>query len=108
MRTKLSIFCEKLIEAGWLAAVVVVPLYFNIYSARTFEPDKITFLRAIVSLMILAWLVMVVEQGRTSAGETPLTLPERFRGWLKQPLFLPTLLLALAYIVSTLFSISPR
>jgi hypothetical protein len=41
MRTKLSIFCDKVIEAGWLAALVVVPLFFNIHSSRVFEPDKL-------------------------------------------------------------------
>ena len=41
MRTRLSIFCDKMIEAGWLAAVIIVPLFFNIYSQRVFEPDKL-------------------------------------------------------------------
>ena len=52
MKTKLSVFAEKIIEAGWLVAVVAVPLFFNIYTARTFEPDKITLLRSVVMVMI--------------------------------------------------------
>ena len=108
MRTKLSVFCSKIIEAGWLAAVVAVPLFFNIYSARTFEPDKITLLRSIVSIMILAWIVLIVEQGTGNAGDTPIPLADRFRQWLKIPLFLPTLLLVLIYVISTIFSISPQ
>src|SRR5574337_122300 len=40
-------FARFLIEAGWLAAVVVVPLFFNVYSSRVFEPDKLTTLRSI-------------------------------------------------------------
>ncbi|MEW5957103.1 MAG: tetratricopeptide repeat protein [Chloroflexota bacterium] len=107
MRTKLSAFCDKIIEAGWLAIVVAVPLFFNIYSARTFEPDKITLLRSIVSIMILAWLISVIERGLSDEDDSQLSLTGRFRRWLQIPFFLPTLLLALAYIISTILSISP-
>ncbi|MCB0166676.1 MAG: tetratricopeptide repeat protein, partial [Anaerolineae bacterium] len=101
-------FCSKIIEAGWLAAIVTVPLFFNIYSARTFEPDKITLLRAIVSLMILAWLVLVVEQGFGSTEDKPATFFDRLRAWLRRPLVLPTSLLVIIYIISTALSISPQ
>ncbi len=107
MRTKLAVFCDKIIEAGWLATLIAVPLYFNIYSARTFEPDKITLLRSIVSVMILAWLVSVIEKGFGDMSEGRLSLADRLRQWLKIPLFLPTALLILVYIVSTIFSLSP-
>lgn len=107
MRTKLSIFCDKVIEAGWLAAVITVPLYFNIYSARTFEPDKITLLRSIVSVMILAWLISVVEKGFGDRNEGNLSVSKRWRQWLKIPLFLPTALLVFVYIISTIVSLSP-
>ena len=40
-QSKVGAFCDKLIEAGWLAVVVIVPLFFNVYSSRVFEPDKI-------------------------------------------------------------------
>lgn len=106
MVTRLSIFCSKIIEAGWLVAVVAVPLFFNIYSARTFEPDKITLLRAIAGIMVLAWLVKVVEQGRL--GDTSQPLKAQVRQWLKTPLVLPTLILVIVYLLSTIFSISPQ
>ena len=106
MNTKLSVFCSKVIEAGWLAAVVAVPLFFNIYSARTFEPDKITLMRSITAVMILAWVIMLVEQGFGNGHQSSFTT--RIRGWLKQPLFLPTVMLVVIYIISTLFSISPQ
>ncbi|MFN8455101.1 MAG: hypothetical protein U0401_10625 [Anaerolineae bacterium] len=107
MKTKLSIFCAKIIEAGWLAAVITVPLFFNIYSARTFEPDKITLLRSIACVMIVAWIVMIIEQGRGEGNDSSMPLTSRMRNWLKIPFFLPILLLSLAYIVATIFSISP-
>jgi hypothetical protein len=63
MQTKLSIFCEKLIEAGWLASLILVPVFFNIYSARSFEPDKLTLMRSIALVMALAWLIKLAETG---------------------------------------------
>ena len=78
MSTKLSTFCDKVIEAGWLAALVTVPLFFNIYSARTFEPDKITLLRSIASVMILAWIISVVEKGMGDTNDAAPSLNDRF------------------------------
>ena len=117
MHTKLSTFCEKVIEAGWLAAIILVPIFFNIYSARTFEPDKITLMRSIVLVMVLAWLIKVAEVGMGWAesgegGATKAESPSPGRGGigrlLEIPLFLPTMLVILAYVISTIFSISPK
>ena len=38
-RTKLDQWCDSVLEAGWLAALVVAPLFFNVFSSRVFEPD---------------------------------------------------------------------
>lgn len=122
MSTKLSVFCDKVIEAGWLTAMIVVPLFFNIYSSRVFEPDKLTLLRSIALVMAVAWVIKVVEKGLVSNsksqvsslksqvsnphdGETAPTLWERVS---QTPLVLPTLALIAVYILSTLFSITPR
>ncbi len=68
MRTRLSVFCDKVIEAGWLVAIVVVPLFFNIYSQRVFEPDKIALLRSLILVMAAAWLVRAIEDWRSGVG----------------------------------------
>ncbi len=114
MQTKLSLLCEKVIEAGWLAALILVPVFFNIYSARTFEPDKLTLMRSIVLVMVLAWLIKIAETGiGRSEGETTdvasaVKARQGIRKLLDVPLFLPTALLVFSYIISTLFSISPK
>ena len=110
MRTRLSLFCDKLIEAGWLAAVIIVPLFFNIYSQRVFEPDKLSLLRSIALFMIAAWAIRNIEDWRSGfsaeAGETGgLSLWQRIY---KTPLVLPTLLLVIVYLVSTVASVAPR
>ncbi len=110
MRTKVSLFCDKLIEAGWLAAIVVVPLFFNIHSNRVFEPDKLSLLRSIALVMAGAWLVRLIDDWRV--GEVRRGGDESgssvWRRLVKTPLVLPTLALVVVYLVSTLLSLSPR
>ncbi|MBC7251914.1 MAG: O-antigen ligase family protein, partial [Anaerolineae bacterium] len=115
MRTKLSAFCDKVIEAGWLVAIVVVPLFFNVYSSRVFEPDKLTLLRSIVLVMSTAWLIRLIEQGISPETEPTGTeqpqpgLWERIRSRIANtPLVLPTVLLVVVYILSTICSLTPR
>ncbi len=107
MTSKLARFCDALIEAGWLAALITVPLFFNVYSSRVFEPDKISVLRAIVFVMVGAWLVKQVDGlARPTKAQRPLR--EQMREIIRIPLVLPTLLLVLAYLISTIFSVVPR
>ena len=103
--SKLTKWCDGLIEAGWLLAIILTPLFFNIHSSRVFEPDKLSLLRSIALMMILAWLVKFVDQ----AGWRDL-------GWLgwksgssiwRLPFALFVGLLALVYILSALFSVTP-
>jgi len=114
MQTKLSAFCDKVIEAGWLTAIIVVPLFFNVYSSRVFEPDKLTLLRSIVLVMVTAWLIKLIEQGvrvqpEERADGTRPGLWIRARAWMAHtPLVLPTVLLVMIYILSTIGSITPR
>jgi len=112
MRTKLSLFCDKLIEAGWLAALVVVPLFFNIHSNRVFEPDKLSLLRSIALVMAAAWLVRTVEdwrlrQARTGGEASRAGGAPWWRRAVETPLVLPTLLLVLIYLTSTILSVTP-
>ena len=42
-------------EAAWLAAVLVVPVFFNVYYTRVFEQDKIALLRPLALACLAAW-----------------------------------------------------
>jgi tetratricopeptide (TPR) repeat protein len=102
MPSKLGRFCEALIEAGWLGALILTPLFFNVYSARVFEPDKLTLLRSIALVMIIAWLVKFVdEQGWAR-------LREQEQPFWRLPMAAPMTVLALVYLVTTAFSVTPR
>ena len=99
MQTRLGIFCDKLIEAGWLAAVIVAPLFFNFYSHRSFELNKVTLIRSIALVMALAWIIKTLEAGswRLEVGS-----------WkLRTPLVLPTLITAGVYVLTTITSVVP-
>jgi hypothetical protein len=111
MRSKLGLFCDKILEAGWLAAAIIVPLFFDIYSQRVFEPDKLSLLRSIALIMSVAWIIRTAEdwrmrsaEGKASATGTRLGVWQRVY---RTPLVLPTLLLVLVYLVSTATSVVP-
>jgi tetratricopeptide (TPR) repeat protein len=104
METRLSRICDAIIEAGWLAALIVTPLFFNTFSNRVFEPDKLHLLRSIALLMAVVWIIQLLDGGRRGA-ETGEALWPRLR---RTPLVLPTLILLAAYALSTVLSIAPR
>ncbi len=112
MNTKFSRFLEAIIEAGWLAALIIVPLFFNVHSSRVFEPDKLSLLRSIALVMALAWLVKLANEGlglrAEDAGEGIEPRPTLWRRIRTTPLVLPTLFLVVVYLISTVFSLTPR
>ncbi|MBK8901901.1 MAG: peptidylprolyl isomerase [Anaerolineaceae bacterium] len=105
METKLSRWCDGLIEVGWLFAVIAVPLFFNIHSDRVFEPDKLTLLRSIAVAMGAAWLVKFVDLRQwRQASRLRWGAADSF--W-RMPFLLIIALLVLVYIISSLFSVTP-
>lgn len=110
MTTRLSLYCDKLLEAGWLAALVVAPLFFNIYSSRVFEPDKATLVRSIALVMAGAWLIKFLETGwRATHNESARAkISDALRALVREnPFTLPVAALVLAYTIATIFSVVP-
>ncbi|NLG50315.1 MAG: tetratricopeptide repeat protein [Chloroflexi bacterium] len=108
MRTKVSTLCERAIEAGWLLAVILVPLFFNVYSSRVFEPDKIAILRSIAVLMGLAWIIQWAEERLGARGSAHPQQGGALDRFVRTPLIAPALLLACVYILATITSVIPR
>ncbi len=108
MDTRLARYCDRVIEAGWLAAAILTPLFFNIYSSRVFEPDKLTLLRSIALLMTAAWLVRTLERARFGAEEGRPTPGEVWRALAATPPALLVLLLVAVYLLATALSVVPR
>ncbi|HUP27177.1 MAG TPA: O-antigen ligase family protein [Chloroflexia bacterium] len=123
MLTRLGRYADRVLELGWLAALVFVPLYFNVYTSRVFEPDKISTFRSLMVIMLVAWLVKMLEGGIRAArseglpsrggrvvaavdGAAKSGLPS-WLGFLRVPMILPILVYAVAYMVSTIFTVTP-
>jgi tetratricopeptide (TPR) repeat protein len=108
---------------GWLAAALIAPLFFNVYSSRVFEPDKIAAVRSVVLIMLVAWIVKLFETGRQAAALSPATtrvgragaaaqgvvetVAPSWLGFLRVPMVVAILVYALTYIVSSIFSVTP-
>ncbi|MFZ1752551.1 MAG: tetratricopeptide repeat protein [Caldilineaceae bacterium] len=119
-KSKIQSWCEHIIEAGWLAALIVAPLFFNVFSSRVFEPDKISLVRSISLVMLLAYLIRLADGGpfwlpahSASTEETQPDVPDSgssqsgFARFIRIPLLLPLILLITSYIISTALSVAP-
>jgi len=103
--TRLSQYCDQVIEAGWLAALLTAPLFFNTHSSRIFEPEKIAMVRSLALVMVLAWLVRGLETWFSGSHDRG---ADRERWRAAYPILIPALLLLLIQAVATVFSITPR
>lgn len=100
--TKLTIYANRMMEIGWIAAIITTPLFFNVFSSRIFEPDKITLLRSIALLVLVSWIVKAVETMRKREK-----IGVSIREILQTPLLVPVIALIFNYLISTLLSIAP-
>ncbi len=105
MNSKLARWCDGLLEIGWLAAIVLIPLFFNIHSDRVFEPDKLTLLRSLAVFMVAVWLIKFVEQ-RGWERLNWIKWRDKASIW-QMPFVLPVALISLVYLIATLFSVVP-
>ena len=91
-----SVWCERVIEGGWLLALLLIPTYFNLLSARHFEPDKATTLRSIVIIMLAAALIHALEKISTprppANGNGDVNSAPWWRRNAAEPLAIPTLI----------------
>ncbi|UCC62821.1 MAG: O-antigen ligase family protein, partial [Anaerolineae bacterium] len=108
MQTKIGLLCDRILEGAWLLAIVAVPVFFNIYSSRVYEPDKLTFLRSLSVFIAAVWLIRLIEQGWRWPSERDGSEGRGLGVLIKDtPLALPTLLLVGVYILTTITSIVP-
>ncbi|WP_129632936.1 tetratricopeptide repeat protein [Candidatus Oscillochloris fontis] len=102
--TTLSRWCGRIIEACWVLALTLVPIYFNLFSARHFEPDKAMVLRTLVVIAATLGLIRGLEALRHDP-------PRLDAGWWQRlraiPLALPTLVYALVFLITTATSVIP-
>jgi tetratricopeptide (TPR) repeat protein/O-antigen ligase len=105
MTNRISRFCDGVMEAAWLMALIFAPLYFNIYSSRVFEPDKITLVRSLALVALAAWGVKVLSEGKARFDNVPV---KSLWDFLRVPMVLPVGLLIVVYLIATVFSVAPQ
>lgn len=136
MTKKIIQTCDIVMEVTWLLALVSIPIYFNIYTSRVFEPDKITLFRSLVLLMVIAWCgkglaIWFVQRGENAARNAPRKPGQRAPGTTEiiyppdgevigpdtrsfprnvffRPLLPFAFFLCFVYLLSTIFSITPE
>jgi tetratricopeptide (TPR) repeat protein len=104
MSSKLQIYCATLIESCWLAAVVTIPLFFNISSVQVFERDKVFVLKLLALLAGAAWVLKWIDARQSDPHSARDRTPRRL---LKLPMVVPVLALVAVYMLSSFFSILP-
>ncbi|MSP11752.1 MAG: hypothetical protein EXR62_02220 [Chloroflexi bacterium] len=116
MRTRLGIFSKAASEAAFLVACVTVPVFFNFYSRRLFEPDKGAWLRTLILCGLVFWGVGALEsrgESRRVKGrkrpeaEDSALVEQQTLPLLRNPLIWSIIAYLLAYLIATVFSIQP-
>jgi tetratricopeptide (TPR) repeat protein len=111
--TRLGGLCEGVVESGWLFALVVTPLLFNVHSTSSFELDKTSALRAVALLIALAWAIRELD-GWLVARETPADArpPRRVRSLARtvgaHPFVALGLLVLATEVLATVTSMAPH
>jgi len=100
MRSRLQAFCTVLMEVAWLAAVAIIPQFFNSSSAETFEPEKMFVLRSLALLSSAAWLLREMVKDERDVRK-------RIQFLLRKPMVTPVLSLAAVYLLSSISSVAP-
>ncbi len=90
-------------ELALLQLTAGVILYFNIYGARIFEPDKVVWLRIFSAIAFLIWLSELVRP----ADKPAQMIKAVWTRLAANPLRWPAAALAVATLVSSAFSIHP-
>jgi len=106
MTSRLSNYADAVMETAWLLALILAPLFFNVYTHRVFEPDKISLVRTVALFGLVAGVIKLFETWRTG-GETDTAAGEQTSFW-RKPLVLPVLALLAAYLLSTALSVVAR
>jgi tetratricopeptide (TPR) repeat protein len=106
--TTISRWCARIIEACWVLALTLVPIYFNLFTARHFEPDKATTLRSLVVIAATMGLIRAIESlNARSTAPPPTDGPSLWRRFAAIPLSVPALVYALVFLFTTATSVVP-
>lgn len=99
-------FCEKIVFIGLITLVFLIPLAFNVKMDDTFDLPKAMLFRIVVSVMVGAWLVKMIESNEFQTGTSGLSPRGLTTGHL--PLTVPVITFFVISIIATLHSVNPH
>jgi tetratricopeptide (TPR) repeat protein len=102
---KLILYCEGVMEATWLTALVCVPLFFSVLGERI-QNEKNYLVRSLAMVLLTAWIIKFVSQWALRAC-TPEASRFSVRSLFRTPLVMPILLNVVTLAIATIFSVSP-
>jgi tetratricopeptide (TPR) repeat protein len=97
--SKLNLFCTGIMEAGWLTTAIIAPVFFNLYTSRIFEPDKLALVRSVAVIMACAWFICLIERWGT--------VRQHITSKLHNPVVLSAIAFLAVYLIATLTSVAP-
>lgn len=98
MNSRIINVCNRVIFFGLLILVFFLPLIFNPNFQDAFALPKVTFVKVLVLIMVLAWVVKMIERGTE----------ERKVRLVKSCLNLPVVAFLLVSVLTALHSINPK
>jgi len=101
-KSRLMHLSAFLLEAGWLVALMLAPLFYNAHSQNIFEPDKSAIIRSIALLLLGVLLAGVLTNTAALAD------PRKWLSVMAHPLPAAAVLAVCAAVISNIFSLSPR
>jgi len=101
-------FYKRVIEIGWLAAIFIVPLSFNIYGFNSYDLPKVALFRFITLLMLASWLVSLAIDRVLASQDTSNPPALSLHKFFTVSLVIPALLFAAVYLLTTITSMNPR
>ena len=104
-QSKISAWCDALLELCWLSALILTPLFFNVHSDRVFEPDKLTLLRSLALLTAALLLIKFIDNQGWQHWRR-LTWQDTASIW-RMPFVAPILAISATYLISNFFSVTP-
>lgn len=99
--SSLTRYCDSVMEAAWLCAILCTPLFFNAVGERI-QNDKNHLLRSFALILFAAWITKWI-----ASLVSPVRQIGVFIDRCRSPLGLFALILAVIYSGSTVFAVSP-
>ncbi len=111
--SKISRFCDSIIESAWLLALIITPIFFMVEANHNFELPKIYIFRSIIWFAVTAWVIKALFMGYFQPNKYSLNKKQFFQSIklsviFENPVLFFTIGLFFVYLVSSSLSISPR